>query len=249
MYKVRYPMISVEELLKEEMKKPHHHFADISGIKTIFLNLAYADESEFQKLDLYLPDTGEKPYPLIIYIHGGAFMKCDKQDEQVEPYFMALKHGYAVASLNYRLSGEATFPSAVYDCKAAVRYLKANAAKYGLDAGRFALTGGSAGAYLTLMTAMTPNIAELEDLTQGNPDYDSSIRCAVTWYAPTDFTKMDEMFEESGINGDHHGGADSPESLFMGGDIEKLDSRLLKQANPLSYIHTTDAASIASAWT
>ena len=85
--------------------------ADVSHISRKWLDLPYASLSPTQKLDIYLPDKGDGPFPVILHIHGGAFEIGDKGDIQVQPYFKALPHGYAVVSVNYRLSGEAIFPA------------------------------------------------------------------------------------------------------------------------------------------
>ncbi len=125
--------------------------ADTSHIKRKFLNLAYASISAAQQLDVYLPNEGEGPFPVIIAIHGGAFMGCDKADLQVLPMLEGLKRGYAVVSINYRMSGEAKFPALVQDAKAAIRWVRANAAQYKFDPNRIAAWGGSAGGYLSNM--------------------------------------------------------------------------------------------------
>jgi len=95
--------------------------ADTSHVKTKFLDIPYAGLSPKQKLDIYLPGEGSGPFPVIVSIHGGAFMCCDKADMQVLPMLEGLKRGYAVVAVNYRLSWEATFPALVHDVKAAVR--------------------------------------------------------------------------------------------------------------------------------
>ena len=92
-----------------------------------------ATGSPAQKLDLYLPQQGETPYPVVIAIHGGGFLSGDKADGQITPVLEALRRGYAVAGVNYRLSGEATFPAAINDVKAAIRWLRAHAGEYDLD--------------------------------------------------------------------------------------------------------------------
>ena len=115
-------------------------------IKNKFLDIAYADKSKAEKLDIYLPNEGKGPFPVIIFIHGGAFMFGDKADDQVNPALEGVKRGYAVVSVNYRMSGEAVFPAAIQDVKAAIRFVRANAAKYHLDPKRIASFGNSAGA-------------------------------------------------------------------------------------------------------
>ena len=107
---------------------------------------------------------------MILAIHGGAFMGCDKADLQVLPMLEGLKRGYAVVSINYRMSGEAKFPALVQDAKAAVRWVRANAKTIHFDPQRIAAWGGSAGGYLSTMLGTSAGIPELEDLSLGNPD-------------------------------------------------------------------------------
>jgi len=101
--------------------------ANTDNIKRKWLDVAYATKSQAQKLDIYIPDEGEGPFPVILSIHGGAFKSGDKGDGQVIPMLEGIKRGYAVVSINYRLSGEAIFPAQIYDVKAAVRWIRANA--------------------------------------------------------------------------------------------------------------------------
>jgi hypothetical protein len=107
----------------------------VDNIKRKFLNVPYGHISKTQYVDIYLPDKkSTKPYPVIVAIHGGAFFMGDaKMENDITPMLAGLKRGYAVVSVNYRLSGEATFPRAVNDVKAAVRFVRANAKKYNFD--------------------------------------------------------------------------------------------------------------------
>jgi hypothetical protein len=105
-------------------RRPIFCLRRILAIKNKLLNLPYAGLSPFQCLDLYYPETGHSPFPLILAIHGGAWMMCDKGDVQLVPMLKALDRGYAVASLNYRLSWEAKFPAQIQDIKAAIRFLR-----------------------------------------------------------------------------------------------------------------------------
>ena len=89
-------------------------------------------QSPAQKLDIYLPDKGDGPFPVIVSIHGGAWMFGDKGDIMNLHFLEGLKRNFAVVCMNYRLSDEAQFPKQIYDCKAAVRFLRANAEKYHL---------------------------------------------------------------------------------------------------------------------
>lgn len=212
--------------------------ADTSYIKRKFLDIPYAITSPAQKLDIYLPDEGVGPFPVIMSLHGGAFMGCDKADIQVMPMLEGLNRGYAVVAINYRLSWEAKFPALVQDGKAAVRWIRANAPHYHFDPDKLAAWGGSAGAYLAYMLGTSAWIPELEDLSMGNPDQPSHVQAVVAWYGPTNFLKMDEQLTASGLAplaGQSHNGANSPESLLLGGKITEIPEKA-KAANPETYI-------------
>ena len=215
-----------------------HPAANTDHIKRKFINILYANISSAQKLDIYLPDQGEGPFPVILSIHGGAFMGCDKSDAQVLPMLEGLKRGYAVVAVNYRLSWEAIFPALVQDVKAAVRWIRANAQQYHFDSHRIAAWGGSAGGYLASMLGTSAEVAELEDLSLGNPDQPSNVQAVVDWFGPTNFLKMDEQLTASGLapaEGTQHNGANSPESLLLGAKITDIPEKV-STANPETYI-------------
>jgi len=126
----------------------------------VFVDVVYSKESASQRLDIYLP-KGVKNPPLLIYIHGGGFVFGDenamKFDDPAKLLEVLIKNGIAVASVNYRLATEALFPTGGRDVKTSIRFLRANASKYGFDSKKFATLGDSAGAYLALMAAITGN--------------------------------------------------------------------------------------------
>jgi acetyl esterase/lipase len=212
-------------------------------IKRRYLDIPYANLSLSQKLDIYLPDEGEKPFPVILSIHGGAFMGCDKSDVQVLPMLEGLKRGYAVVAVNYRLSWEATFPALVQDVKAAVRWVRGNADWYYFNPEKIATWGGSAGGYLSTMLGVSAGIMELEDLSLGNPDQPCDVQAVVDWFGPTDFLKMDEQLIASGLapsEGTEHSSVSSPESWLLGGKITEIPDKA-KAANPETYIRKNAA--------
>jgi acetyl esterase/lipase len=215
-----------------------HPQANTEHIERKFLDISYASLSPAQKLDIYLPDEVLGPYPIILSIHGGAFMGCDKSDAQVMPMLEGLKRGYAVVAVNYRLSWEALFPALVHDVKAAVRWVRANAKEYNFDPDRIASWGGSAGGYLSSMLGTSAGIPEMEDLSLGNPDQASNIQSVVDWFGPTNFLKMDEQLAASGLlppPGFRHSEANSPESLLFGQIINEIPEKVAS-ANPETYI-------------
>ena len=200
------------------------------------LDIPYASLSKAQKLDIYLPEEGSAPFPVIVSIHGGAFRFGDKGDNQVMPMLEGLKRGYAVVSINYRMSAEAIFPALVHDMKAAIRWIRANSSRWGFDQQKIATWGGSAGGYQAAMAGVTDGISELEDLSLGNPEQISTVQAVVDWFGPTDFLKMDEQLAEFKVDPkDAHNGAKSPESLLMGAKITEIPEQV-KAANPETYI-------------
>jgi acetyl esterase/lipase len=214
--------------------------ANTEHIKRKWLDIAYATESEAQKLDVYLPGEEDGPFPVILSIHGGAFKAGDKGDNQVLPMLEGLKRGYAVVSINYRLSQEAIFPAQVYDVKAAVSWIRANAEQYKFNPDKIAAWGGSAGGHLSALLGTSGDVEELEDLTMGNEDQSSRVQAVVDWFGPTDFLKMDEQLKESKVkNPQIHSVPDSPESELIGKNL--IDApELVRAANPETYITPDD---------
>lgn len=211
--------------------------ADISHIRRKWLDLSYAQTSPAQKLDLYLPDAGDGPFPVVLHIHGGAFATGDKRDIPLEPFLGGLRRGYAVVSVNYRLSGEAIFPAAVQDLKASLRWLRANLRDYHLDPDRIAACGGSSGGNLAAMLCLTANVRDLEDAGLCNAEVPANVQAGVDWFGPTDFLKMDEQLAESGLGPCDHNQADSPESRYLGAPLAQIPEKV-RLANPISYIHS-----------
>ena len=169
---------------------------DVSAVKRKFLDIPYAvGGGSAQSLDIYLPDEGDGPFPTIIFIHGGAFWGGDKRDTQNIYLMNGIRRGYAVININYRLTGEVIFPFPVYDAKAAVRFLRANAETYHLDPARFAASGDSAGAYFAALLGTSAGVAALEDLTMGNADCDSSVQAVIGLFGVYDLA-MNSRFTE-----------------------------------------------------
>lgn len=213
--------------------------AKTEQINNKWLDIAYATTSLAQRMDIYIPENGNGPFPVIISIHGGAFMMGDKADGQLNPMLEGLKRGYAVVSINYRMSGEAIFPALVHDVKAAIRYVRANAAKYKLNPDKIAAWGGSAGGYLSAIAGTSGDIKSLEDLSLGNAAYSSKVQAVVDWFGPIDFLQMDLQLKASGKGKPDHSEANSPESKILGKQIT-LIPELVAVANPTTYISSDD---------
>ena len=183
-----------------------------------------------RSLDLYLPMESEsKTMPLIVWIHGGAWLGGDKAGC---PAVRFVRRGYAVASINYRLSQEAIFPAQLHDCKAAIRWLHANAEKYGIDPDRVGVWGASAGGHLVALLGTTGDVKDLEG-DEGNLKYSSRVQAVCDWFGPTDFTKM-SAFPTSM----KHDAPDSPEAKLIGGPVQENKDKAAR-ANPITYAAKT----------
>ena len=208
--------------------------------KPTHADVAYAEISKSQKLDLFLPE-GSGPFPLVINIHGGAFRFGGKEMLDTPIAQALLKEGIAVATINYRLSGEAKFPAAVLDAKAAVRFLRANAAKYHLDGGKFIAFGQSAGGNLASILGTSGGVPEFDDASLGHAEVSSKVQGVIDWFGPTDFSQMDAQAQEQGCpdSARQHGEADSPEAMYLGG-LPKDVPDLVAKSNPMTYITPDD---------
>lgn len=211
-------------------------FCDISALgqprpvpagTTVHRDLEYVTSGhERHKLDLYLPPNA-KNAPLIILIHGGAFRAGSKDRENATRFLL---EGYAVAAINYRLSQHAIFPAQIEDCKAAVRWLRANAAKYGYDPDRFGAVGSSAGGHLVAMLGTAGGVRKFE--VGENLGLSSRVQAVVDNFGPTDFLQMDDHRLPNGMI---HNKPDSPESQLIGGSLQENKDKA-RQANPITYV-------------
>jgi len=199
-----------------------------------FLDISYADISPIQKLDIFLPE-GEGPFPVIVSIHGGAFSFGDSRGSDCVTALNALDRGYAIVSVNYRLSGEATFPADVEDIKAAIRFIRKNAGQYSLNPDKIASWGGSAGGALSAMCATSGDVEDFKNPLLGNTDVSDKVQAAIDWFGPINFLTMDEQFVEIGIDGQIHNSEDSFESKLMGQQITLIPEAVEKH-NPETYI-------------
>lgn len=183
-------------------------------------------------LDLYLPESSSGPMPLIIWIHGGGWSAGDK--EQC-PARKMTQQGYAVASVNYRLTGEAPFPAQIIDCKAAVRWLRANAEKYSLDPNHFGAWGSSAGGHLVALLGTSGDVREYD--VGPNANVSSRVQAVCDYFGPTDLLQMDRH-AASGARL-MHDDANSPEARLVGGPIQ-VNKDKARRVNPITYVSDDD---------
>jgi acetyl esterase/lipase len=178
------------------------------------------------KLDLAVP-KGEGPFPAILCIHGGGWRGGNRQDlaNTIETF---AGRGYVAATLSYRLVPAAKFPAQIEDCKAAVRWLRANASKYHVDPNRVGVMGFSAGGHLSCLLGTSDKNDGLEG-TGGNPEQSSRVQAVVSFFGPTDFTVRnwsDELEENLLVP-------------FIGGAF-KDKPELYKRVSPIAYVTKDD---------
>lgn len=221
---------------RTEKQKPGQAAEPITAGIQVLLDLQYVSGGhERNKLDLYLPkQNGGKEQkverlPLIIWVHGGAWMSGDKKNC---PAVRFVHEGYAVASINYRLSQHAIFPAQIEDCKAAMRWLRANAEKFGLDPNRIGVWGASAGGHLV---ALLGTAGDVNDFDKGqNLNISSRVQAVCDFFGPTDFLKMADFPSKM-----KHDDANSPESKLIGGAILE-NKEACRRANPITYVTKDD---------
>jgi acetyl esterase/lipase len=141
------------------------------------------------KLDLAMPKDGDGPFPALVCIHGGAWRGGNRQQlgQTIE---VLAGRGYVAVTVSYRLAPAATFPAQIEDCKAAVRWLRANAKKYKVDPERIGAMGYSAGAHLACLLGTTDKDDGLEG-SGGNPEQSSRVQAVVSFFGPTDLVNKD----------------------------------------------------------
>ena len=159
--------------------------------------------SNSQIFDIYYPE-GDGPFPVIINLHAGGFSGGSAKDFTLPPMFRAVDHGYALVSMDYRLSGEAKWPASVYDVKAGVRYLRAHADELNIDPNMIISWGYSAGAYLSAMLAVTKDDELFNDATLGNMNYSSRVQAAIVGSGPCgnwadEDAYLDELSKKTGV--------------------------------------------------
>jgi acetyl esterase/lipase len=188
-----------------------------------------------QRLDLYLPkDREREKLPVLVYFHGGAWRYGDKS-EGAGWLMPLLRTGqYAGLSAGYRLSGEATWPAQIHDAKAAIRWVRANASRYGLDAERIGVWGRSAGGHLALMLGASGDVPELEGEVGEHVGVSSKVAAVANVFGVTELLAM--IGPQSDFDRTR---ADAPEALLLGGPLRENPDKA-KAASPLTYVSPGD---------
>ena len=188
-----------------------------------YANVAYAHvNGKDILLDLYLPADATKPLPCIVWIHGGGWIGGNKDGcGAVLPF---VQDGYAVVSIDHRLTPEAAFPAQIHDCKGAIRFVRAHAAQMNIDPNRIGAWGESAGGHLVALLATTDGVKELEGDIGGNTEQSSRVLAACDWYGPSDV----ETFANAGKYMDLV-------IRLLGGPIEEHKA-LARLASPIHFV-------------
>lgn len=202
----------------------------------MYSNLPYANDTlKKHLLDIYLPSNAGKNTPLIVWVHGGAWMMNDKYADMgyMKNTIKAfIDSGYALASVDYRFSTDAVFPAQIQDCNQAMEYLYQHAEQYKLDRNRIAVIGFSAGGHLASLMALSNNNTVKEFYHDGIKT-NFRIKCALDFYGPADFVVLAGSPDTS-INN-----ARNPVAILLGAlPLERPD--LAKRASPVTYVDKND---------
>ncbi len=203
---------------------------------TCLLNISYADTACVrQQLDLYLPrkPRGSK-LPVIVFVPGLNWMQGDKSDGAHILIPFVRTGEYVGVSINYRFSSEAIWPAQIHDCKAAIRWIRAHAAKYGMDADHIGVWGESAGAHLALMLGVCNNVAVLEDSVGRCGHISSRVAAVVDCFGVTDLPAL--VGNPSALNKTLPG---APEAMLIGGPLREIARKLRRHRLSRTYLQAT----------
>ncbi len=182
------------------------------------------------KLDLYQPVGAASP-PLIVWVHGGAWRAGSKNSM---PLGELVIRGYAIASVDYRLSPVAKFPAQVHDCKAAIRFLRANSKQFGYDASKIGIAGSSAGGHLVAEIGVTNGHSKLEGKVGEHLDQSSSVQAIVDYYGPTNFLTILKQSTPHGLS------VRVPALQLLLGSQPEENPSLAKLASPVFHVDKND---------
>lgn len=183
-------------------------------------------KNKAQTLDLYVSEKPQGKQNLVVWIHGGGWRSGSKR---MGPFSILLDNGFAVASIDYRLTGEAQFPAQIHDCKAAIRWLRTHANEYNLNTNRIGVWGASAGGHLVALLGTTNGDKSLEG-TEGNLDRSSAVQAVCDWFGPTNIAEMGKEKQKPGFLPTRKLIED-----FLGGSVSEKES-LANQASPVFHV-------------
>lgn len=197
---------------------------------SITKNIVYAETGNTKLLlDLYMPHGKKNPY-LIVWVHGGAWRSGSKES----PPLGMLPYGYALASINFRSSEEAAFPAPLFDIKASIRFLRANAKKYGYRPDKIIIWGSSSGGHWAALAGTTNNEKELEGNVGTNLNESSSVQVILDFYGPSDLLTILDQSTPKGL------AVRVPAlALLFGKPLEEAQN-MARKASPVYQVDATD---------
>ena len=199
-------------------------------IPNVQKNIKFATTPEKELLlDLYMPANVQNP-PMIVWIHGGAWSGGNKENPPLD----FLSHGYALASIGFRVSGEAKFPAQIHDIKAAVRFLRANAKKYGFDGTKIILWGSSSGGHLVALAGVTDGNTTLEGTLGDNLNESSKVQAILDYFGPTNLTTILKQSTPHGLN------VRTPALILLFGKPNEQSIEEAKLASPVFHVDKND---------
>jgi acetyl esterase/lipase len=226
-------VLSTLLIIKASAQETNRIFNIFSKGTVLYGNIPYANDTlKKHLLDIYLPPTGKSSYPVVIWIHGGAWMLNDKYADMgymTETIRGLIDSGYAVASIDYRWSTQAIFPAQIQDCNQAVEFLYQNASKYKIDRNRFALMGFSAGGHLANLLGLSNDNKVRSFYASGKRPH-FKIKLVLDFYGPSDFFTL---------KGSESKDPRSPINILLGGTVADKPA-LAKEASPITYIDKND---------
>jgi acetyl esterase/lipase len=215
-----------------ERRRGRADFRDFNIVRDLVYK--HVDGHDLQ-LDIYSPKSITNPLPVILWIHGHRWSYGSKEQR---PPINLMAHGYIIVSIDYRLSGEAPFPAAIEDCKAAVRWLRASAPTYHIDPDHIGAWGHSAGGHLAALLGTSGGVAELEGAGD-NSTFSSRVQAVCDMSAPSDILQLYEAV--SSLTDGSGRRAKLAVEQFLGGSGEQIRAKAIA-ASPITYVSNDDAA-------
>ncbi|MDA1233043.1 MAG: alpha/beta hydrolase [Planctomycetota bacterium] len=182
-------------------------------------------------LDLYMPPQSSKPAPLVVWIHGGAWRAGSKDSVPVERW---LQQGFAIASVEYRLSPVAKFPAQIHDIKAAIRWLRGNANSHGTDPSRFIIAGSSAGGHLAALVGVSNGVKALEGDSGDFTSTSSDVQAIISFFGASNLESILSQSTPHGLS------VRVPALELLLGGQPNQKRELAKLASPLMHVAATD---------
>jgi acetyl esterase/lipase len=231
-------LISISEHIKYNIEQTSKRFStyrvktaedmiplmNVTKYDNRLLDVQYGTKTKYEKMDIFYPDDKfNKPYPVFIEVHGGAWYFGQKRSIEFEPFLYGLSQGYVCISLGYTLAPDGHYPLPVQEIKSAIRFIRYNSNKYSIDPNRVVLWGGSAGAQLAALAALSCDTKYLEEDLFGNDQYSAKPNVMILWYGCYDYfsdRKLEEWIYRN----------------YMGVDDLTTVYDKLEKSNPITHI-------------